>query len=107
MINSSDEPVHLEIGTKSGHMEAECPKVWKISEEKLENILSNDKWDKTPETGHPFPSPRVLPKMEDFQMGKTLSQEQKDKFYQILLRNYQGCYRYFFLVKRYVTSYFS
>jgi len=46
------------------------------------------KWDKMPETGHPFPSPRVLPKMEDFQMVKTLSQEQKDKLYKILLRNY-------------------
>jgi len=44
--------------------------------------------EKNPPETHPFPSPRVLPKMECFQMGKTLSQEQKDKLYQILLRNY-------------------
>jgi len=50
--------------------------------------LSNDTWEKTPGTGHPFPSPIVLPIMEDFQMGKTLSQQQKYKLYQILLRNY-------------------
>jgi len=87
MINKSDKAQILDKHSKVGFVFPDEVQVGVIPDREWVKALEQEAWNETPITGYPFPTPRKLPKIEDFSMGKTLTDQQKFELYKLLLAN--------------------
>jgi len=87
MINKSDKAQNLDKHSKVRFVFPYKVQVGVIPDREWVKASEQKAWNETPITGYPFPTPTKLPKIEDFSMGKTLTEQQKFKLYKLLLAN--------------------